>query len=35
MREALSASYEGIESITFEGKYYRKDIGNDLEKFIK
>jgi phosphoribosylamine--glycine ligase len=35
MREALNASYEEIESITFEGKYYRKDIGNDLEKFIK
>ena len=35
MREALNASYKGVESVIFEGKYYRKDIGNDLEKFIK
>jgi len=30
MKEALSLSYENAEKITFEGKYYRKDIGFDL-----
>jgi len=30
MKEALGRSYENIEKITFEGKYYRRDIGFDL-----
>ena len=28
--EAIAASMKSIESISFEGKYYRKDIGFDL-----
>jgi len=28
--QALTAVYKNIESIDFEGKYYRKDIGHDL-----
>lgn len=32
MKEALERSYENIEKITYEGKYYRRDIGFDLLK---
>ncbi|MDD3789327.1 MAG: phosphoribosylamine--glycine ligase [Petrimonas sp.] len=32
MREALAKSYENAARISFEGMYYRKDIGFDLEK---
>ena len=31
MEEALSKSFSNAEMITYEGKYYRKDIGNDLK----
>ncbi len=31
MEEALSKSFSNAEKITYEGKYYRKDIGNDLK----
>jgi phosphoribosylamine--glycine ligase len=31
LQNALDASYRQAESITFEGKYYRKDIGADLK----
>jgi len=30
MKEALDKSYDIANSITFEGKYYRKDLGKDL-----
>jgi len=30
MKEALGRTYENIEKISFEGKYYRRDIGFDL-----
>ena len=30
MPEALRKSYEGLKKISFEGMYYRKDIGFDL-----
>ena len=34
MQEALDKSYKVAEKINFEGKYYRKDLGNDLKKYI-
>ncbi len=30
LRKALEISYQNAQIISFEGKYYRKDIGNDL-----
>ena len=33
MQEALKQSYENCEKISFEGSYYRKDLGKDLEKY--
>ncbi len=30
IQEALNTSYQNAETINFEGKYYRKDIGQDL-----
>jgi phosphoribosylamine--glycine ligase len=33
--KALQSSYEVIKNITFEGKNFRKDIGQDLIKYIK
>lgn len=35
MQEALDKSYRIAEKISFEGKNYRKDLGNDLKKFIQ
>jgi len=32
MKEALSRSYQNAQLIEFEGKYFRKDLGFDLEK---
>lgn len=32
MNEALDTSYKNVEEVKFEGKYFRKDIGNDLKK---
>ncbi len=31
MEEALATSYTNVEKINFQGKYYRKDLGFDLE----
>jgi len=35
MDEALKRSFENAEQIKYEGKYYRKDIGKDLESYYK
>jgi phosphoribosylamine--glycine ligase len=35
LHEALAKSNEAADTISFSGKYYRKDIGNDLKKLIK
>ncbi len=34
LQKALETSYKGIKKVHFDGMYYRKDIGRDLEKFI-
>lgn len=35
MEEALEQSYRNAEKITFNGSYYRKDLGFDLRKYTK
>lgn len=35
MQEALAKSYENVARISFEGAYYRRDIGQDLIKYCK
>jgi len=32
IEEALSKSFANAEKVTFDGKYYRKDIGFDLKE---
>lgn len=34
MNEALKRSFANAEKINYKGKYYRKDIGKDLEKYF-
>jgi phosphoribosylamine--glycine ligase len=34
MREALDKSYETVGRLSYEGIYYRRDIGLDLEKYL-
>lgn len=34
MEEALEKSFENADKIQFEGKYYRKDLGSDLKKYL-
>ena len=33
MNEAASTSFKNAEKISYEGKYYRTDIGKDLSNF--
>lgn len=35
MKDALKISFENAEKIDYAGKYYRKDIGKDLEVYFK
>jgi phosphoribosylamine--glycine ligase len=35
LHEALARSNEAADVVSFSGKYFRKDIGNDLKKLIK
>lgn len=35
LQAALQLSYEAVDSIQYENKYYRKDIGQDLMGFLK
>lgn len=35
LEKALSVAYQGCELIDFDGKYYRKDLGQDLIQYIK
>ncbi|HNW96945.1 MAG TPA: phosphoribosylamine--glycine ligase [Bacteroidales bacterium] len=35
MKSALNISFQNADKINFEGKYFRKDIGADLMKFLK
>jgi phosphoribosylamine--glycine ligase len=35
LHEALGKSNQAADTISFSGKYFRKDIGNDLKKLIK
>ena len=35
MNEALIKSFANAEKIKYEGKYYRNDIGKDLEVYYK
>lgn len=34
MEEALNTSYKNANKINFNGKYYRKDLGNDLKELV-